>query len=154
VFAYQQLVNFINKQSLKYSQVKQCIILLSNKSRFGYLQGNAKREQRVKFISEYIQEEFHGIDMPLTVISSGKKMNYKMLLAIMDNFEIYPTEQHENNKSVIEKLVTYRNKIAHGENSVIVHEEDINVMINSIMEMIDLVINDINNYVVTDSYRS
>jgi len=147
VSAYQQLILYLNKKNLKYSQVKQFLVILSNKHRFEYLKGNPTKEQKKRFLDEYNLEETVGIDMPLTLISAKSNLNYKRFLAILDEFNIVPTLAHNKNKSTIEKLVTYRNKIAHGENSVIVYETDINIMIGCVMEMIDTTISDIERYV-------
>lgn len=154
VSAYQQLVEYLNKQNLQYSQVKPYIIMLSNKHRFGYLQGNCSKEQKKRFLTEYAFEEYNGINMSLSTVSANSNLNYKQFVAILDDFNIVPTPQHNRNKSTIEKLVTYRNKIAHGENSVIVHETDVNEMICCVMEMIDITIGDINQYVMEEPFLS
>ena len=147
VFSYRQLVSYINNKNLKYSQVKQYIVLLSNKRRFGYLQGNQSEAQRKRFLDEYSQEEREGINMPLDVVSAKSNLNFKTYKSILEEFDISITQTHVSNEMSIEKLVTYRNKIAHGENSVFVIENDINKLIDCVMEMIDLTIADINSYV-------
>ena len=130
------------------------IIMLSNKHRFGYLQGNCSNKQKKQFLQEYAFEECNGINMPLTIVSTNSNLNYKQYIAILSDFNILPTPQHDLNKSKIEKLVTYRNRIAHGENSVVVHETDVNEMISCVMEMIDTTIGDINQYVITEPFLS
>jgi len=152
VSAYQQLISYLNKENLKYSQVKQFLVILSNKHRFEYLKGNPTKEQKKRFLDEYVQEELCGIIMPPMLISAKSNLNYKRFVDILGEFNIVPTLRHDRNKAIIEKLVTYRNKIAHGENSVVVGEIDVNAMIECIMEMIDLTINDIEQYVINKPY--
>lgn len=152
ISSYQRLIEYLNKLKLNYSQVQPFIILLSNKHRFGYLQGKCSKEQQKRFLAEYINEEKNGIKMSSAIVSAKSNLNYKQFVAILDDFGIITTPQHNCHKATIDKLVAYRNKIAHGENSVVVYESDVNEMIKCVMEMIDITINDINSYVTNEPY--
>ena len=154
VASYKQVVGYLSRQKYKYSQVQPYIILLSNKERFGYLQGNQSKDQKLRFLKEYTFEEFNGVDISSSVVSTSSNLNYKQFVTLLDDFGISPTAVHDKNKAMINKLVTFRNKISHGENSVIVHEDDVNQMINCVMEMVDTTISDIYNYLATEPFCS
>ena len=59
----------------------------------------------------------------------------------------------KNEKSTIEKLVTFRNKIAHGENSITVYEEDVIKFIKTIIEIFDELIICSYKYLNEENYR-
>ena len=154
IASYKQVVGFLSMQKYRYSQLQPHIILLANKHRFNYLQGQPSKEQKKRFLEEYTQEERNGLEISTKVVSAKSNLNFKQFSSIMDDFGISITDIHLRNRTIIDKLVNLRNKIAHGENSVIVHESDVDKMIFCIMEMIDVTICDINNYLATEAFLS
>lgn len=152
VSSFRELVIYLNKQNLFYSQVQFHLRLLSNKERFGYLQGNCTKNKQKRFLREYMDEEIRGIALSPSAISAKSNLDFKQYSEILDNFEIPITKNHNKHMLLIGKLVNYRQKIAHGENSIIVYESDVNSMVACIMEMIDITICDIDTYVTNEKY--
>ena len=55
-------------------------------------------------------------------------------------FGLTPSQKIMENKENIEKLVWYRNSIAHGESSICVTKKDVEIFITCITECIDEII--------------
>lgn len=153
ITAFRLLSDFITSQSIQYSSAPEYLILLANKKRFEYLKGNCNLEQQRKFLQEFLYFQSIGIEIPAeSCISANSNLNFRQFKLILSNFNLKTTKKHDNNRRGIEKLVTFRNKIAHGENSVLIELEDVNDLIKCVVEMIDETIIMIEKYVSGKKY--
>lgn len=153
VSLFRLLSNYISNQAIAYSYAPDFLILLANKKKFDYLKGNCSVEQQRRFLKEFLQALNDIIDIPAeSSISANSNLNFKQFELMLGNFNLFVTEKHLKHKHGIEKLVTFRNKIAHGENSIVVKYNDIEVLIKCVNEMMDETIVLIQNYVSDEKY--
>ncbi|MPN55319.1 hypothetical protein SDC9_203001 [bioreactor metagenome] len=124
------------------------MIILANKKRFEYLKGNCTLKHQKRFLQEFLNEQRIGIRIPSnTCISANSNLNYKQFELILRNFNLASTHVINKNKGCINKLVNFRNKIAHGENSIIAKRKDIEDLYSCIIEVIDETIIVIERYI-------
>lgn len=71
---------------------------------------------------------------------------------MLSSFEISVSNKLEQQKPTIEKLVWFRNSIAHGDNSITVTQIDIENFINSITKCIDELIALFLEYILKSNY--
>lgn len=140
VMATKSIIDYINYMQIPYHKAPKHMILLDNKARFGYLQGNCTLEQQTRFLNEFFQAQAKGIYIDRGLISASSNLNYTQLGKMLAHFNITHSKVLASNKKYIEKLVWYRNSIAHGENSISVTQKDIEDFINSIIKCIDEII--------------
>lgn len=153
ISSFRLLTNYLNDLNLNYSQITQNLVLLDNRVRFGYLQGNCTIGQQKRFLNELFLAQQQNINFASNIVISAKSnLNYKQLIKILTDFDLVPSSKLNNNKNTIEKLVTFRNKIAHGENSVIVTHQDISQISTSITICIDEILLMIADYTNNQKY--
>ena len=152
VAAMKMLVDYLNEKDISYKDAANHILLLDNRKRFGYLQGNCTREQQTKFLSEFLEAQSQGISIDRSIISANSNLNYKQLSIMLSSFEISVSNKLEQQKPTIEKLVWFRNSIAHGDNSITVTQIDIENFINSITKCIDELIALFLEYILKSNY--
>jgi hypothetical protein len=105
-------------------------------------------------LQEFLQNQSVGIRIPAeSCVSANSNLNFEQFERILKSFNMQVTVTFNNNRRNIEKLVTFRNKIAHGENSIIVKQEDVDVLVHCVNEMIDESIIVIKNYVLIKEYK-
>lgn len=129
VAALKLIIDYINDVQISYSKAPLYLVRLDNKSRFGYLQGNCTMEQQDRFLNEFLSAQSIGIKIKSTAISANSNLNYAQLRKMLSHFELVPSTIIDSRKDIIEKLVWYRNSIAHGENCISVTQSDIETFI-------------------------
>lgn len=134
---FKTLVDYLNQENIAFSNAKECLIILANRGKFGYLQGNNSFEQQSRFIQEFMPMLYDVIQIPRESVSADSNLNYKQLQKIVKYFDFPISSKILNQKPQIERLVTFRNKIAHGENSIIIAESDVNEAIDNTIRRID-----------------
>lgn len=140
VAAMKSIVDYINDIPVSYCRAPKHMILLDNKARFGYLQGNCTLEQQTRFLDEFLRAQADGIHIDRGLISANSNLNYAQLEKMLAYFGIALSPVLTSNKQGIEKLVWYRNSIAHGENSIRVTQKEIESFIDCIIKCIDEII--------------
>lgn len=140
VAAMKLVIDYINDLQIVYSAAPKYLIRLDNKNRFGYLQGNCTFEQQDRFLSEFLSAQSRGIQIESTAISANSNLNYNQLKKMFLYLDLKPSQIIDLNKPVIDKLVWYRNSIAHGENCIVVAQTDIEAFINSEITCFDEII--------------
>lgn len=152
VAAMKMLVDYLNTKNISYKDAANHVLLLDNRKRFRYLQGNCTRDQQTKFLSEFLEAQSQGIAIDRSIITANSNLNYKQLSTMLSSFEILVSDELEQQKSTIEKLVWFRNSIAHGENSITVTQADIENFINGITKCIDELISLFLEYILKFNY--
>lgn len=154
VYIFKNLSLFINNKMLDYNEVNECVAILANGPRFSYLSGNQKREQKERFYREFLQAQSEPFCIDeAACIKANSNLNYKQLEKFLYDFGcIDIPEVISSQKSNIERLVTFRNKIAHGENSVIVTEEDVTRFCYCVVELFDALIVFVDSYCQNERY--
>lgn len=131
------LVDYLNEISLSYQDAANHVLLLDNRKRFSYLQGNCSTDQQSRFLNEFLASQKTGVHIDRSVVSANSNLNFKQLSKMLSYFEISVSPVLDQQKPTIEKLVWYRNSIAHGENSITVTQKDVETFISCITKCID-----------------
>lgn len=153
VTSFRSICDYINNLQIGYSDINDAIALLSNKTRFSYLSGNADRAKQARFYSEFVLAYSSAVFLERNICVTAKSnLNFKQLSLIFRNFGMQMPQSIAKSKNDIEKMVTFRNKIAHGENSVTVQEDDILIFANSTVELMDNIIVHIKIYLESECY--
>lgn len=153
VSSFRTICDYINSMQIGYNDINGSIALLANKTRFSYLSGNADKKKQARFYSEFVLAFESSVFLEGNICVTVKSnLNYKQLALIFDNFGMCMPQSIIKKKNEIEKMVTFRNKIAHGENSVTVQETDILIFANTTVEIIDEIILVIKAYLENESY--
>lgn len=89
------------------------------------------------------------MDLDRTVVSANLNLNFAQLENIFNQLELNLSPTIYSYKPTIERLVWYRNSIAHGENSITVTQKDIEKFINSELNCFDKIISILLGYATT-----
>ena len=140
VAAIKLVIDYINDLHITYSSAPQYLIRLDNKERFGYLQGNCTFKQQDRFLKEFLNAQFQGIKIERSSISANSNLNFDQLKKMLSYLDLALSPTIIANKDTIEKLVWYRNSIAHGENCISVKQKDIEAFISAEIACFDEII--------------
>ena len=99
------------------------------------------------YISEFLNKEF-PIDGKIPTKSN---INSEVLTDILERFNLGVIEK--KNKSKLDKLLKFRNTIAHGDNSIPVKEENIDEFIRLIQDLMVVVFDKIDDAVINKTYK-
>ena len=147
VAAIRLVIDYINNLQIAYNFVPQYLIRLENKRRFSYLQGNCTFEQQDRFLSEFIAAQSQGIKIQNTTITANSNLNYSQLERMLFYLNLLSSPIIASNRDIIEKLVWWRNSIAHGENCITVTQTDIEAFISAEMICFDEIIQILVQYI-------
>ncbi len=126
VFLIRKTCEYINSEQISYKNVRKEIALYALEPQMKYLSGNAELNSRARFYDEFIELYNNPVYIDCgKVVSAKSNLNYKQLKHMLCCLGIEMPPGVESGEGIIEKLVAYRNKIAHGENSIVVHEDDV-----------------------------
>ena len=98
------LVDYLNERSLSYQDAANHILLLDNKKRFSYLQGNCSTDQQSRFLNEFLESQKTGIHIDRSVVSANSNLNFRQLSKMLSYFEIPVSPVLDHQKSTIEKV--------------------------------------------------
>ena len=146
------LIDYLNEISLSYQDAANHVLLLDNRKRFSYLQGNCSTDQQSRFLNEFLASQKTGVHIDRSVVSANSNLNFKQLSKMLSYFEISVSPVLDQQKPTIEKLVWYRNSIAHGENSITVTQKDVETFISCITKCIDEMLSLFSTYISSLNY--
>ena len=137
-----------------FHNIKGRIAVFALEPQMKYLSGNAGLDNRKRFYTEFIRLYNNPVHIDCSLsVSAKSNLNYKQLSYLLSCLDFIIREKIKNEKNTIEKLVTFRNKIAHGENSITVYEEDVIKFIKTIIEIFDELIICSYKYLNEENYR-
>ncbi len=84
-------------------------------------------------------------------IPTKSNINSEVLTDILERFNLGVIEK--KNKSKLDKLLKFRNTIAHGDNSIPVKEENIDEFIRLIQDLMVVVFDKIDDAVINKTYK-
>lgn len=113
-------VKFINECNISVNNIHLFLLTHALNSKFKLCEGRNNTTSQREFIGKLYNSLTYGITIP-TKISTESNVNYKVLNNILDCFNLEKVDNHYESK--LNKLLEYRNRIAHGEQAVIVTEE-------------------------------
>ena len=99
------------------------------------------------YISEFLNREF-----PLDgKIPTKSNINSEVLTAILERFNLGAIEKKQKGK--LDKLLKYRNTIAHGDNSIPVKEKDIDEFVTLVQELMVILFDKIDYAITNQTYK-
>ena len=101
---------------------------------------------------EFLASQKTGVHIDRSVVSANSNLNFKQLSKMLSYFEISVSPVLDQQKPTIEKLVWYRNSIAHGENSITVTQKDVETFISCITKCIDEMLSLFSTYISSLNY--
>lgn len=145
-----ELLRFLNNQALRPSECKVNIIVVGLGDAYQTLSGKQSFSQRVNFTNSF-QEMFAKTLNFGSKINTKSNLNSKVLKEICEMFG-FNFENFKELTSDIDRLVSIRNAIAHGENSHILDQEKISHYIVIVTKAMDVLLNEIGAFVESQSF--
>ena len=146
------LLNLIHNRGHKYDQLCPGLIALSIRSKYKVAEGTSKILIHTDIAKFYIEELHQNADVPWKdVIETRDNLNSEVLEEILAIFGIDYSGYATKKAFVDDKLLYYRNNIAHGK-KLDVDESEYNLLHDVILSLIDQFRNDLENSACTSSY--
>lgn len=145
------LIGYLNSLKLSPSEVPTNLIVLGLGTKYNSLSGKQSFDQKVVFTENFIDIFQKAIKFKKDIdTKSNLNSNVlKDLCMVFDfNFEVFKDVTTD-----IERIVMFRNKIAHGENSIVPGSESIEQYIMSITKATDLLLIEIDKFIVNENFR-
>lgn len=148
--AFKVLIGYLNELKLKNSEVNINLLVFSRKTEFQKLTGNLKFSKCCDFAYKLYGMKGDEFSIDQKHFSTNSNLRYSQLERIFEWFKMENTiKQYEND---IDKLVNIRNRIAHGENGIIIEYDNLNETINIMIDIFDRIILSINDYLKEEKY--
>lgn len=151
VSALKLLADYINDEKLSIYHVSSCLVSFSCRNIYCFLQYDQGFDRRLKFTETFFDRFNNTFQIDRALVSSKSNLNSKNLKTLLLDFGI-PEEHFSEHWKVLDKLVGFRNRIAHGENSIMVNYSDYEEFIHKVIEAFDLLIYEIEQYVSKKLY--
>jgi len=144
------LIEHLNGLNLKASDIPPKLVVIGLGDSYKSLSGKQSFQQRIDFTVKFK-------DLFSNVVKFKKKVDTKSNLrgdvleelCIMFDFDF---NKFKDYVSVIDRLVNVRNSIAHGENSFIITEENIQLYIEQVNSAMDIFLSEINEFLIGEKY--
>jgi hypothetical protein len=144
------LITHLNQLELAPNNIKTNLIVICLEESYKSLSGKQSFGQRVEFTNKF-QSTLNK------KVKFQKKINIKSnlrssVLEELCNMYCFNFETFKGVTSQIDKLVNVRNRIAHGENSIVLTEENLMEYIETVEKAMDLFLEEINIFVENKKY--
>lgn len=150
VETFKLLIEYLNSLSLQKHQVKPELQTFAVLKNLRPLAGKQSFEQCQKFVIEFGDNYTRSLRIDYENFSTNSNLNYKQLTTIFSWFGLdIELEQYKSN---INQLVNQRNRIAHGEDGIVISREAISKYIGDLNEIFDVLLLAIENYVSNERY--
>ncbi|WP_457933789.1 hypothetical protein LOS73_12885 [Pseudoalteromonas sp. SCSIO 43210] len=145
------LIGYLNDLELLPTEVSTKFVVLGLGNRYNSLSGKQSFEQKIEF-TEKFKELFQKALKFKKDIDTKSNLNSKVLNELCSVFG-FNYISFKGVTSDIDRIVTFRNRIAHGENSIIPESEGIESYIVSVTEATDILLTEIEHFIRTENYR-
>lgn len=145
------LIGYLNKLELMPNETPTKLIVLGLNERYAYLSGKQSFEQKAEFTDKF-KEIFQSAIRFKKDIDTKSNLNSKVLKEICSIFDLN-FSSFKDVTFYIDKVVVLRNRIAHGENSMIPDADSVAKYIASITEATDILLSEIEEYVTNEKFR-
>lgn len=123
VNVFQEYVKMINNEKAAFSSLHVDITTKHLFSSLNLHQPSKNFEKRKKLIRDLQNIMFEPVELPLE-INTGSNVNYTELKNICERYAV-DSEPLKQYKAPLDKFLNYRNRIAHGDNSIPVGKEHV-----------------------------
>ncbi|NVK38969.1 MAG: hypothetical protein HWE18_13670 [Gammaproteobacteria bacterium] len=145
------LIGHLNSLELSPDEVSTKLVVLGLDKSYSSLSGKQSFKQRIEFTNRF-KELFQKALKFKKEIDTKSNLNSKVLEELCTIFD-FNFDAFKDVKSDIDRVVTFRNRIAHGENSIIPESEAIEKYILSITAATDALLSEINDFISNENYR-
>lgn len=114
------------------------------------LAGKQSFEQSYQFVEKFIEDFDRELYIDPSLLIANSNLNYKQMTIIFNKFGM--ANCLECYKREINQLINQRNRIAHGENGIIIENVHISNKITMMQEIFDLIIFEFENYLSRNLY--
>ncbi len=146
------LLKYLNSLKLDPSKVTTNIVVVGLGSAYRPLSGKQSFSQRVDFTEKFGRLFSEDLKFE-SKIDTKSNLNSKVLKELCEAFS-FSFDLFDSCISDVDRLVNIRNSIAHGENSIVPDMKNIEKYISSVNEAIDILTNEISNFVEREEYLS
>ncbi|WP_299493524.1 MAE_28990/MAE_18760 family HEPN-like nuclease [uncultured Shewanella sp.] len=145
------LIDYLNSLKLNPSEVPTNLIVLGLGTKYNSLSGKQSFDQKVVFTDSFIEIFQKKISFKKD-IDTKSNLNSNVLKELCTVFG-FNFESFKGVIGDIDRIVMFRNRIAHGENSILPDSENIEKYIVSITQATDLLLTEIDNFVSNENFR-
>ncbi|BCG58279.1 MAE_28990/MAE_18760 family HEPN-like nuclease [Paenibacillus sp. URB8-2] len=151
VSSFKLVLKFINEQKLSYIQITNNLFTYAHHNTYNYLKGKHSFEQRCKFSKNFMQLiNQHEISVQ-TKIDTKANLKFEVLQEVC-SFIGMSFEKFIEHKDDLDKLVSIRNAIAHGENGFSFDIDEITKNIVLVTNLMDLLLIESLSYIQEKKY--
>lgn len=145
------LIDHLNELKLSPNEVPTKLIVLCLGVHYKSLSGKQSFDQKIEFTDKF-KDLFQKALKFQKKIDTKSNLNSKVLkeLCCIFSFEF---DSFSSVTSDIDRIVTFRNRIAHGENSIIPEAQSIEMYISSITEAMDILLEEIDCFLSSENYK-
>lgn len=144
------LIGHLNSLRLKPSDVDTKLIVIGLGKNYNSLSGKQSFEQKVDFTNKFMVL-FENVILFKKDIDTRSNLNSKVLKELCNMFG-FDFERFKGVINDIDRIVTFRNKIAHGENSILPDTDSIEQYISSVSLATDIFIQEIDRFLMNENY--
>lgn len=142
--SFKLLILYLNSMHLEKKSVRNELYTFSLQDVLKPLAGKQNFEQSCQFVKKFVIEYEKELYIDPRLLTAKSNLNYKQLVVILNKFGMQNClEKYEGE---INQLVNQRNRIAHGENGIIVEYINISNKVDMLQEIFDLIILGIEEY--------
>jgi len=145
------LIGYLNTLNLSPNDVATRFIVFGLDKSYNSLSGKQSFVQKVAFTDKF-KELFQQVLKFKKDVNTKSNLNSKVLKELCDIFG-FNFNSFADVAGDIDRIVTYRNRIAHGESSIIPESESIEKYIATITTATDILFAEIDNFICNESYR-
>ncbi|MGO3420950.1 MAG: MAE_28990/MAE_18760 family HEPN-like nuclease [Pseudoalteromonas distincta] len=145
------LIDHLNGLDLLPNEVPTQLVVLGLDKSYNTLSGKQSFGQRIDFTNRF-KELYKKVLKFKKEVDTKSNLNSKVLSELCTIFG-FNFESFKDVTSDIDRVVTYRNRIAHGENSIVPISEGIEKYIISVTGATDILLKEINEYISNENYR-
>ena len=150
VESFKSLITYLNNEQLNKKSVINELYTFSLQKVLKPLAGKQSFEQSYQFVEKFIKEFDKELYIDPSLLTANSNLNYKQMTIIFSKFGM--NNCVEKYKSDINQLVNLRNRIAHGENGIIIEKNHVSNKIAMLQEIFDMIILEFENYLSQKLY--
>lgn len=145
VESFKQLITYLNNLHLEKKEVRSELYTFSLQDVLKPLAGKQSFEQMHMFVKKFVEDYENVLYIDPALLTAKSNLNYKQMLSILNKFGM--ENKLTKYAGEVNQLVNQRNRIAHGENGIIIDFDNISNKINMLQEVFDIIILEIDKYV-------
>jgi hypothetical protein len=150
VNALKTLLTYLNRLNLAPNNIKTHLIVVCLADSYKRLSGKQSFEQRIDFTTKFQSRLTQNVKFQKNI---NTKSNLKSsVLEEICNMYGFNFEKFKKVTNEIDRLVSVRNSIAHGENSIIPSDENIKNYIETVRTAMDLFLEEIDIFIENENY--